>query len=109
MQDQKVPPQNGNGVLARLYWMLFGNALLLFVLVFLFTKRPDLPSLFDVACLLVVGSLIAVRFLDVRFLNGRTAEGEPATIDHWRRYSWVVGVIGIGAWLAARLISHLVG
>jgi len=109
MQDQKVPPQDGNGVLARLYWMLFGNALLLFLLVFLFTKRPRLPSLFDVSCLVVVGSLIVVRLLDVRFLNGRTAEGDPATMDHWRRYAWVVGPIGVGAWLATRVISHFFG
>jgi hypothetical protein len=107
MQSQEIPPQDGYGVLARLYWMMFGYAMLLFLLVFLFEKRPDLPSLLDVVCLLVVGSLVGVRFLDVRFLNGRTADGDPATMDHWRRYAGVVGSIGTGAWVATRVLSYL--
>ena len=107
MQAQTETPVTGGGFLARLYWAFVGNALLFFLLVFLLEKRPPLPSLLDAACWLAIISLILVRYVDIRFLNGETNEGKPATMAHWRRHATLVGFIGTGAWLVTRLIVHL--
>ena len=103
MQDQTEVPLSGIGLLARLYWLILGNALPLFLLVFIFEKRPPLPSLIDAAYLVLVVSLIIVRYIDIRFLNGNTGEGKPATMTNWRRYALLVGALGVGAWLLVRL------
>jgi hypothetical protein len=108
MDSSGIPPQDGYGVIARLYWMFFGLALLPFLLVYLFQNRPAFPAPVDLACLLVVGSLVAVRYVDVRYLSGRTAEGELATTAHWRRYAQGVCVVGVGVWFAARVSLHFV-
>lgn len=108
MESSGIPPQDGYGVIARLYWIFLGLVLLLFLLVYLFEKRPAFPALVDLACLLVVGSLVAVRYADVRYLGGRTAEGELATTAHWRRYAQGVCVVGVGIWLVVRLFLKFV-
>jgi hypothetical protein len=106
MPDQKEAPTSGAGVLARLYWLFFGNTLLFFLLVFIIQKRPKLPSSLDAAYLIAVASLILVRYVDIRFLNGQTGEGKPATMANWRRYALLVGPAGAGAWLLARVLMH---
>lgn len=106
MQTQADVPVNGFGILARIYWMFLGNVLLLFLLALLFTKAPSFPSLLDAAYGGVVVSLILVRFVDIRWLKGETGEGQPATLTHWRRYTILLGSVGIGAWLLARGLAH---
>lgn len=99
--------QKSAGCLARLYWMFIGNALFCFVLVKLAQKRPPFPAVLDVITLLVVASLVYVRYFDVSHCNGLTAEGQPASMDDWRKYALCVSVIGVAAWLAVRLLLPL--
>jgi len=106
MPDQTEAPIGGAGCLVRLYWIFLGNAVLMFLLVFIFEKRPAFPSLIDVACLATVASLIAVRYVDIRFLDGQTGTGDPATMAHWRRYALLTGIVGSGLWLLARAFTH---
>jgi len=107
MQTQKEAHRSGLKCLARLYWMLFGNALLLFLFVLIFEKRQATPTLLDAAFLLTGVSLIFIRFIDIRFLNGQTSEGQPATLTHWRGYAMNVGVLGLGLWLLDRMLILL--
>jgi hypothetical protein len=104
--DQTEAPIGGAGCLVRLYWIFLGNALLLILLVFIVEKRPVFPSLIDLASLATVASLIAVRYVDVRLLNGQTGTGDPATMTHWRRYAMLTGIVGVGLWLLARVLTH---
>lgn len=106
MQDQKQVCPGGTGVFVRLYWLLLGNALLFFILFFMFEKRPPLPSLLDVVYFVVVASLILARYIDIRFLNGETGAGTPATMTNWRRYTVLVGSVGCGVWLLVRVLPH---
>lgn len=106
MKDQAEVPVSSTGCLVRLCWMFFGNALLFFLLVSILMRRPEFPSLLDAACLFTVCLVIGVRYLDIRFLDGRTAEDKPATMTHWRRYAFSVGVAGFGTWLLARVVTH---
>lgn len=109
MQDQKEVSAGGAQVLIRLYWLFLGNAILAFLLVFIVEKHPKLPSLFDVAYLATLASLILVRYVDIRFLNGQTGEGKPATVAHWRRYAMLVAPVGLAAWLLTRTLVHFQG
>ncbi len=94
--------------LARLYWMMGGNAALGFLLAFIAKSRPAFSS-FDLAYWAVFASLIAVRYVDVTRLGGSTAEGTPATRAHWRRYSAVLSAICVAAWAAAHAVALLIG
>ncbi len=52
----------------------------------------------------LAGCLVAVRYADIRYLGGRTAEGVPATMAHWRRYVLVLMVASTAVWLTAHII-----
>jgi hypothetical protein len=65
---------------------MFGNGLLVITAV-LPVAYPHLPATPLLAAhALVVASLVAARFLDIRFCGGQTVDGSPADLGHWRRY-----------------------
>jgi hypothetical protein len=51
--------------------------------------------------------MIIVRLLDIKFLNGQTATGEPASVKHWRRYAIMLVLISAVIWAAAHATAHL--
>jgi hypothetical protein len=88
-----------SGCLLRLFWMLFGH-LLLAVLGGLIAIEKEL-SLFDAAYWATVLGLIGARYLDIVRFGGSTAEGNPATMLHFRRFTgYLLGLASV-AWLAA--------
>jgi len=88
--------------------MLFGNAILWFVLASIFAKRPKLPSAYDVIYWLIVASLVLARYVDIRYQKGRTAySDDPATLKHWRRYAALLVIAAFGAWVAAHALGQL--
>jgi hypothetical protein len=52
--------------------------------------------------------LIVVRWLDFRCGSAQTAEGEPATPAHLRRY--IIGALAIGlvVWVTANVLGNYV-
>jgi len=72
------------GLVARMFWLLFGN-LALFMLAILILKKPAF-SVFDIAYWAIVAGLILVRYLDITRVHGLTSDSEPATLKHWRIY-----------------------
>ena len=111
MEDQ-VPAKSeytsGAGCLTRLYWMFAGNAALAISFGLLIDRHPKFPSLLDAACLVILASLVAVRFIDIRHYDGENgANSAPATMDDWRKYSLFLVVGSVGAWLAIRLLVPL--
>lgn len=95
----------GLGCAARFFWMGAGNAVLAFLLVFIAQRSGFRLGALDLAYLVTVAALVAVRFVDIRYLAGRTTEGEPATLPLWRRYSAVTVVVGAALWGAAHLLG----
>jgi hypothetical protein len=49
--------------------------------------------------------LLAVRYVDIRYLAGETADGRPASMSDWRRYALAVLGVSLALWLAAHAIS----
>jgi hypothetical protein len=98
---------SGAGCIMRLYWTLLGNGALALVFATLLLKHPKLPSLVDVACFLLVLSLVCVRYIDIRYYKGETGDGKLATLTDWRRYSVLIVLGNVCLWLVIRILVPL--
>ena len=50
-------------------------------------------------------ALPIVRYVDIRFLSGKTADSQPATMAHWLRYTATVLGAALVLWLGAHWMS----
>ena len=95
------------GILARLWWMLFGNAVLAFCLVFILENRGGFFRAADWVFWVTTATLVLVRHLDITLFDGQTAAGAPASTAHWVRYvAWLVPCSTV-AWLPAHAANAL--
>ncbi|MDD4873163.1 MAG: hypothetical protein PHR77_21630 [Kiritimatiellae bacterium] len=97
-------PLGGTGCLFRLYWMFGGNIILLFLVIFLIDKRFKFPSWLDLVCLITVITLIAVRYIDIRYMLGETAEGKPASMSDFRSYTLILVIVSSLMWAVALVL-----
>lgn len=106
--QQQEPPtaESPSGCLVRLYWMFLGNGLVA-VSGYLIVQAERAFSVADLVYWLGAASLIGVRYVDVRYLAGRTAEGEPATMRNWHRYWMAVLATTTLAWAAIHGVRYL--
>ena len=98
MEELSEKPLGGSGCLFRLYWLFGGNIILLFLIVFIVDKHFKFPSWHDLAYWITVITLLAVRYIDVRYMLGETAEGKPAYISDFRRYTLILLIVSSLAW-----------
>ena len=109
MEEQNHEEQKNNppaGCLLRLFWMIIGNVILLSCAYGIVQHHSSFLSLADVLYWVVVGFLLAARYVDIRHLHGTTADGDPATMNHWRRYATIVGVVSAGLWLVSHAMAY---
>ena len=105
-QQQERPGRSRpSGCLLRVYWMLLGNALV-GLLAYVIAGGDGTLGPADLLYWLGVAGLVAARYVDIAYLAGETAEGEPATMKHWQRYS--LGVLGVAVtlWLAVHGVGY---
>jgi hypothetical protein len=103
----RPPAQTGClGLIVRVIWMLFGNAAL--VLLAVHIVRAGSFSAVDALFWLVVAVMVGVRYVDITWLGGLTAEGEPASLRHWRRYSASLLAAAAGLYVLAYTLAGLV-
>jgi hypothetical protein len=93
------------GGFARLYWMMLGNVAVLMTALAIARMPTWTIGWRDVLYALFVVGLVAVRWFDVTKLEGRTADGAPATLSDWRRFSMVVAALGAAAWIYAQSVE----
>ena len=96
------------GCLLRAYWMLLGNALVA-LFAYRIVERGGAITVMDLFYWLGAASLVIVRYVDIRFLGGTTAEGEPAILKHWRGYSSRVLAVSVILWLVVHGLGYLIG
>lgn len=106
MTDQETAATPLAGCLVRLFWMVGGLIALFFLSLSIVGNRGF--SVYDPAFAAIAVAMILVRFLDVRFLKGETADGNPATLRDWRRYAVGVAVCSFGCWLVLHGVAWLV-
>jgi hypothetical protein len=106
--SQRTPqtPKNNTSLMQlflRLLWMMFGNAVVFFAAAYIVTDSPGELSHVDIIYWLGAAALIGARLLDITRYNGKTADGEPATLAHGLRYSVVVAAVATTVWLAIHM------
>lgn len=104
-----APHTPAMAVALRLFWLLFGNIVLVAGLAFILT-RADAASLvaIDLGYWVVVAALLAARRIDITRYHGATADGDPATLSHWRRYALGLVPLSGAAWGAAHWLGTLI-
>ena len=105
-EEDRSDQAGAAGCLVRLGWMVAGNAALYLSAVFI-AKQRGIPSFADGAFWLVVLACIGLRYLDIRFLKGQTASGEPATLADWRRYVLLLVALAFVLWVGAHAVGFL--
>jgi hypothetical protein len=96
--------ESAAGCLARLFWMMLGNIILAIAALKVF-EGPSLGLTWaDLGYWMTVAILLAVRYADIRYLDGKKADGEPATMSDWRRYSGML----LGGALVVWVVLHAV-
>jgi hypothetical protein len=92
-------------ILARIFWMFLGNFALMICVANIFMGESSSTRASDIIFWCVVPAMIIVRFLDIKFLDGQTATGGPASIKHWRRYAIALAIISAAIWTVAHLFK----
>lgn len=99
----QVEYQSLAGCLPRLVWMGVGNIGL--IVAALAISKSAGWTVADLLFWLVVAGLIGTRYVDIVRCQGMTADGQPATLAHFRRYAIVLLVIALVLWTAARALG----
>jgi hypothetical protein len=89
-----------------MFWMMIGPALLFLLAVAIGREGGGWLTPQDIAFFAVLCGMILGRLLEFRGGDPRTADGQPATKAHLRRYAAAVLAIGLGVWTAANLIAN---
>jgi len=95
------------GIIARLSWMLLGNVVLAFSALFIYQNEGGFFHAADWVFWITVATLVLIRYLDIRFLNGQTAMGECASITHWVRYAALLIACSTAVWVLAHTVNYL--
>lgn len=90
-------------VVLRTIWMAWGNVALLFSAVKMAEREAS--TLDTVVFLAVAAGLLGVRYVDIVCFAGETAEGDPASLAHWRQYAAGVVVVSALLWGLAVLVA----
>lgn len=106
---EEVSYDPASGCLLRLFWMMLGNLALLAAAYAIVVNSASTFGLADVFYWVIAGSLLWARYADIRYMKGRTADGEPATMSDWRRYAMFLVAVSAGVWIAAHLLARFLG
>ena len=106
MSELNTPEPAEAGSALRLFWMLFGHAIVFTSLGIIIVTELAFPSVLDGVVWITVVLMIVARRIDITRWQGTTALGEPATLDHWRGYSvTLVWITTAGFAIAHTLVS----
>jgi hypothetical protein len=94
-----------SGCLVRLGWMLIGNVVLAIcgIAIAQTPGRFSNYSVADVIFWVTVVALVGLRYVDIRYFNGRKADNTPADMNDFRRYAMLLPAAAGGAWVILHL------
>lgn len=91
------------GIVLRIYWIALAHAAALIVTFEMVLSSLQHSLLLNLALALIFISAIVVRYLDIRYCNGETADCKKATMSDWR--SWAIKVLAI--YIAVFILIHI--
>ena len=94
------------GMMARLWWMLLGNAILALSIVFVVENKEGFFHTADWVFWITLASLVLIRYADIRFFDGCTATGAQATTIHWVKYVGLLVACSTTAWVLAHVANY---
>jgi hypothetical protein len=104
MDDNQVSKDSIFGLLLRIYWVAGG--FVSFIAAASLATRSSVTD--SSATILFWGNavgMVGARFLDIKFFNGTTKDGAPATMSHWLKYSLGVVALSVFAWFLAGMLG----
>ena len=94
-----------SGCFVRLGWLAGANVLLAGLGILIARGERWTLTAKDVAFWLIVPAAVALRYVDWKRFRGTTADGDPATARHIRRYAaWLCGSWS-ALWLVAQMLE----
>ncbi|MFH0920999.1 MAG: hypothetical protein V1913_11640 [Fibrobacterota bacterium] len=107
--ETPLPPTPITGLILSLFWIIIGNASLMLIAYSIAFRKGIITGLYVALFILNVLALAAARYLDIRFYNGTTTNGEPATLIHWIKYAKTLGIIAGILLLSTVMARNLFG
>jgi hypothetical protein len=99
------PNRGCSGFFVRLFWMGAGNLILVLCAIGVTQQHNGFAiTAMDALFWGTALCLLAVRYADIRYLGGETADGRSASMSDWRRYAAAVFGISLAMWLVAHAI-----
>ena len=95
------------GFMARLFWMLVGNAILFFTTIFILTNQGKMFNAADVVFGITVALLVLTRYIDIKLLGGLTVTDKPASMANWRKYTIFLLIGSTAVWVLSHAINYL--
>lgn len=92
------------GMLTRIYWMLLGHPVVVAAAYYIASGKTAILT--NTIFFLLVVSIIAARYIDIKFYRGQTAEGEPATMKHWKKFTFIVLGYSTALWILVYFVAR---
>jgi hypothetical protein len=94
------------GIVARLFWMMIGPAVLAVLAYNIVNIGSGWLTPVDYGYLAILAAVGLARWFEFHCGNPQTAQGEPATPEHLRRY--LLGLFGVGLliWIVANVVGN---
>ncbi len=98
--------RSGVVLLSRLMWMFFGPMLLCLTTYGIVASGSGWVTMRDAAFVIVAALMVGGRWWEHRSGAAMTATGEPATVEHFRRYVRVLLPLAAGIWAVANVLGN---
>ena len=110
IQNDQTPDKQGGGLglIARLFWMFFGNAILFISVIFIVEHKGGVFHTADVVFWITAAALVLIRYLDIKLCAGLTVMGLPASMAHWIKYVAILLICSTAVWALAHAVNYLV-
>lgn len=106
MDNEGLESGKASGCLVRLFWMGVGNLILVLAAVGISQHHAGFTlTEMDLLLWSTALGLLVVRYVDIRYLAGETADNRPATMADWRRYAAALLGVSLALWVGAHLVS----
>jgi hypothetical protein len=97
---------SASAFVGRIFWMMAGPLCLALLAFHIIQSAAGWATWADLAYLTVLVGIMVARWVEYRGGSPRTAEGQPATWGHLRRYVAAVIPFGLGVWVMANVIGN---
>jgi hypothetical protein len=97
-----------NSILAfsiRLFWLFIGNIILIVLALTIAMHSIKPPAVSHCLFWVTAIAAIALRYADIRFFHGETADCGPATMAHFRGYAIKLAIFVAAIWGASLLAA----